>query len=141
MFPKDSRFLIADDSNDMLDLVHSALDEMGFQNVDMVMDGVAALGKIKTAIEKAAPYSLVFIDIKMPRLDGLTLLEALRSHVSTKSTPVIVMTTESSKQVVMRAVMHGISGYMVKPFGADDVKRKVQEIFQLLATKVTSSKG
>lgn len=75
------------------------------------------------------PYAMIFCDIHMPHVDGLRLLEMLRSEQKTKNTPVIMVTTESSKEAVVRAAMSGISGYIVKPFEVEDVKKKVREVY------------
>lgn len=132
MFQNNARFLVVDDSNMIRDLIRTALSQMGLKNCDSAADGAAALEKIKAAIDDGQPYSLVFTDINMPRIDGLLLLETLRSNLKTRETPIIIVTTESSKQSVVRAVMQGVAGYMVKPFGVDDVKKRVQDIYDRL---------
>ncbi len=135
MFHDEARFLIADDSNLTRDLVRTALTQLGLLNVDSAADGAVALEKIKVAADEGKPYDLVFTDINMPKIDGLLLLETVRSNLKTRNTPVIIVTTESAKQSVVRAVMQGVSGYMVKPFGVEDVKKKVKEIHDRISAQ------
>ena len=132
MFPTDSRFLVVDDSKVVRDFVKTALYTMGMEKIDICEDGKMAEKMIFEAQKSAAPYSLVLLDINMPHLDGLGLLEILKEDDSTKDIPIIMMTTEGGRQTVLKAVMSGVHGYMVKPFGVGDIKKKIQEVYQRL---------
>ncbi len=138
MYKPDSRFLIADDSNMVRDLIRTALSQLGLKKVDSAADGILALEKIKIAIDENKPYSLVFTDINMPKMDGLVMLETLRANMKTRNVPVLIITTESAKQSVVRAVMAGVWGYMVKPFGVEDVKKKIKEIHERVVSQPQS---
>ena len=74
----------------------------------------------------------------MPEIDGLKLLEMVRGNPSTSQMPIVVVTTESEKQIVLKAVMSGVSGYMVKPFGVENVKTKMQEVYARLNSSDTT---
>jgi len=130
MFKTDSRFLVVDDSQTSRELIRTALSQLNLKTLDEAPNGRIGFEKIKKSIEENRPYSLVFCDYNMPEVDGLELLDMLRNQLNTDKVPVVMITTEGGKPVVIKAVMSGVSGYMVKPFGVDDVKRKVQEIFQ-----------
>jgi two-component system, chemotaxis family, chemotaxis protein CheY len=137
MFDSSSRFLIIDDSQSFREVVEAGLIELGVEHIEQAADGKIAFKMILNAAESNQPYSMIFCDIHMPHVDGLRLLEMLRAEPKTKNTPVIMVTTESSKQAVVRAAMSGISGYIVKPFEVTDVKKKVREIYmQYLEKKV-----
>jgi two-component system, chemotaxis family, chemotaxis protein CheY len=137
MFDSSSRFLIVDDSQSFREVVDAGLQELGAAKVEHAHDGKVAYKMIVEASESGQPYSMIFCDIHMPKVDGLKLLEMLRAEPKTKNTPVIMVTTESSKQAVVRAAMSGISGYIVKPFEVQDVKKKVREVYmQYLEKKV-----
>ncbi len=137
MFSKDARFLVADDSNMVRDLVRTALAQLGFNRIETAQDGSVALDQIRKSFRENDPFQLVFTDINMPRMDGLRMLEIIRGEANLKDLPVIIVTTESSKQSVVRAVMQGVSGYMVKPFGIEDVKKKVKEIYDRVSVQTT----
>lgn len=83
-------------------------------------DGAEALEKLKTTT-----VGLILSDINMPNMDGLELLSALKAQESTKGVPVIMVTTEGSSSRVMEAVNLGASGYVRKPFTADQIKEKL----------------
>jgi two-component system, chemotaxis family, chemotaxis protein CheY len=130
MFRSDARFLVIDDSKTSRDLVRVALKQLKYMNVDEAEDGLIGLAKIQDASSAKKPYSLVFCDINMPEIDGLKLLETIRLDPENAAIPVIIITTEGDKPTVIRAVMSGVSGYMVKPFGVDDVKKKLEEVYK-----------
>lgn len=83
-------------------------------------DGAEALEKLKSTT-----VGLILSDINMPNMDGLELLSALKAQEATKSVPVIMVTTEGSSSRVMEAVNLGASGYVRKPFTADQIKEKL----------------
>lgn len=130
MFRADSNFLVIDDSKTSRDLVRVALKQLGYVNVDEAQNGRVGLDKIKTASKNKKPYTLVFCDINMPEIDGLKLLEVVRLDPQTAMVPIVIITTEGDKATVIRAVMSGVSGYMVKPFGVEDVKSKLAEVYK-----------
>jgi two-component system chemotaxis response regulator CheY len=130
MFKADSRFLVVDDSQSSRDLIRTALTQLNLKTLDEAPNGRIGFEKIKKSVEDKRPYSLVFCDYNMPEIDGLKLLDMLMAEVNLQNIPVVMITTEGAKPIVIKAVMSGVSGYMVKPFGVDDVKRKVQEIFR-----------
>ena len=138
MFSGDTRFLVVDDSVTIRDGVRAVLNKIGFSLVDEAADGRVAIEKLKRAVDDSKPYAAVFLDINMPEMDGLKALEIIRQTPSIQSTPVVIVTTESAKPTVIRAVMQGVSGYIVKPFSHEDVKRKVVEIFQRVQTETNA---
>jgi two-component system chemotaxis response regulator CheY len=83
-------------------------------------DGLEALEQLKDQ-----SVSLILSDINMPNMDGLQLLNALKAQQSTKDIPVIMVTTEGSSTKVMEAVSLGASGYVRKPFTAEQIKEKL----------------
>ncbi len=130
MFSGGSRFLVVDDSTTAREGVRSVLNKIGFSAVDDAVDGRMAVEKLKRAADESKPYDIVFLDLNMPEMDGLKTLETIRQTSAIQNVPVVIITTESAKPTVVRAVMQGISGFIVKPFSADELKRKVVEIFQ-----------
>ena len=138
MFKPSSRFLIVEDSSVVREIIRQALGQMDYRPADEAENGRIGWQKILRSAEEKRPYDLVFSDINMPEIDGLKLLEMVRNDPRTAAIPVVVVTTESEKQVVLKAVMSGVSGYMVKPFGVENVKKKMQEVYDRLYTGATS---
>jgi|HigsolmetaAR201D_1030396.scaffolds.fasta_scaffold24684_2 Response regulator containing CheY-like receiver, AAA-type ATPase, and DNA-binding domains len=68
---------------------------------------------------------LILSDINMPNMDGLQFLGRVRANAAWKDVPVVMITTEGSQNKVMEAVQLGASGYVRKPFTADQIKEKL----------------
>ena len=102
--------LAVDDSASMRQMVSFTLRNAGFGVVEAV-DG-------QDAYEKAADrdFSLVLTDQNMPRMDGISLTRRLRELPRFKSTPILVLTTESSDEMKQAGRAAGATGWMVKPF-------------------------
>jgi two-component system chemotaxis response regulator CheY len=83
-------------------------------------DGLQALD-----VMRQHKVSLVLSDINMPNMDGIEFLKELRTNSSWSSVPVVMITTEGSQAKVMEAVQAGASGYVRKPFTADQIKEKL----------------
>ena len=114
--------LAVDDSASMRKMVAVTLTGAGFHVVEAV-DGQDALDKAQSHT-----ISLVITDQNMPRLDGLGLTKRLREQPKFQSTPILILTTESSEQMKMAGRAAGATGWLVKPFDPArliDVIRKV----------------
>ena len=102
--------LAVDDSPSMRKMVSFTLLGAGYEVVEAV-DG-------QDAFEKAQNQhiDLVLTDQNMPRLDGLGLTRKLREHPDFKTTPILMLTTESSDLMKQAGRAAGATGWLVKPF-------------------------
>ena len=118
------KFLVVDDFSTMRRIVRNLLKELGFTNVDEAEDGQIALQKLNSL-----PFDFVVTDWNMPNMDGLQLLQAIRSSPSLSHLPVLMITAEAKKENIIAAAQAGASGYIVKPFTAATLAEKLQKIF------------
>lgn len=102
--------LAVDDSPSMRKMVSFTLTGAGFQVVEAV-DGQDAYEKAQ--LQK---FDLVLTDQNMPRLDGLGLTRKLRELAQFKTTPILMLTTESSDLMKQAGRAAGATGWLVKPF-------------------------
>jgi two-component system chemotaxis response regulator CheY len=102
--------LAVDDSASMRQMVSFTLKNAGFNVVEAV-DGQDAFEKAS-----ARDFNLVLTDQNMPRMDGISLTKKLREHPKFKSTPILILTTESSDQMKQAGRSAGATGWLVKPF-------------------------
>ena len=102
--------LAVDDSASMRQMVSFTLKNAGFHVVEAV-DGVDAWDKACKG-----DFHLVLTDQNMPRLDGIGLTRKLRASPKFKSTPILILTTESSEQMKQAGRAAGATGWLVKPF-------------------------
>ena len=73
-------------------------------------------------------FGLILSDINMPQMDGLQLLARIREMEHMRDVPIIMITTEGGQGKVMEAVQLGATGYVRKPFTADQIKEKLAGI-------------
>ena len=106
--PARPRVLVVDDEASIRDLLAKTL-ALAEYEVDLVPDGRSALDRLRLM-----PYDLLITDLKMPGVDGLTVIrEARRLRADI---PVIIITGYSSEASAIEAVNLGVSGYLTKPF-------------------------
>jgi excisionase family DNA binding protein len=107
------RVLVVDDEASIRDLLAKTL-ALAEYDVDVAPDGRAALERIRIY-----NYDLLIVDLKMPGIDGLTVIrEAKRFRTDL---PVIIITGFSTESTAIEAVNLGVSGYLTKPFRVPQV--------------------
>jgi two-component system chemotaxis response regulator CheY len=114
--------LAVDDSASMRQMVAFTLKGAGY-NVIEAADGQEAYDKAK-----GETVDLVLTDQNMPRMDGITLVKNLRALATYTTTPILILTTESSDEMKAKGKAAGATGWLVKPFDPGkllDVVRKV----------------
>jgi two-component system, NtrC family, nitrogen regulation response regulator GlnG len=107
------RILIADDEDSLRWVLEKGLRQIGY-DVTAVADGESAL-----RASEAESFDLVFLDIRMPGLDGLTTLERLREM--RPEACVVVMTAHGTMDTAIKAMQQGAYDYLAKPFDLDEV--------------------
>lgn len=103
-----ARVLVVDDEASIRDLLSKAL-ALADYDVETVPDGRAAVGRLR-----AGTYDLLITDLRMPGMDGLTLIREARQL--SPALPVVVITAYSSEASAIEAIDLGVSGYLTKPF-------------------------
>jgi two-component system chemotaxis response regulator CheY len=102
--------LTVDDSTSMRQMVRATLQSAGYDVVEAA-DGQEALDFARTK-----SVDLVISDVNMPRMDGITLVQNLRTLPAYRLTPLLLLTTESSHEKKMEGKKAGATGWIVKPF-------------------------
>ena len=117
--------LIVDDSAAIRKILQRVL-----RQTDLNLGEIKEAGDGTEAVEilKDRAFGLILSDVNMPQMDGLQLLARIREMDHLKGTPVIMITTEGGQGKVMEAVQLGASGYVRKPFTADQIKEKLSGI-------------
>jgi CheY-like chemotaxis protein len=111
--------IVEDRRENIVHLANNVLRPQGYQ-VLTAMDGQRGLRRIL-----ADRPDLVIMDLSMPKMDGLEVLAALREQQV--SIPVILTTFYGSEQVAQQALSLGAAGYVVKPYGAEEMLRAVEK--------------
>ena len=116
--------LAVDDSASMRQMVSFTLKNAGFNVVEAV-DGQDALEKSGTR-----DFDLVLTDQNMPRMDGISLTKKLRDNPKFKTTPILILTTESSDQMKQAGRTAGATGWLVKPFDPAKLIEVMKKVFR-----------
>jgi two-component system, chemotaxis family, chemotaxis protein CheY len=117
------RFLVVDDFMTMRRVLCQLLHEIGFDDVDQVADGAAALERLGVEIA-----DVVITDIEMPTMNGFELLDSIKKDPRLKHVPVLMVTAEARKDEIVRAVQAGAAGYLVKPFSRAVLEERLRQI-------------
>jgi DNA-binding response OmpR family regulator len=119
---EDVRILVADDDDLTAGLVVHRLEREGYR-VERSSDGREAFRMATTD-----DYSLVILDVKMPRIGGFELLERIRELPQYHETPIVMLTAIGSEKDVVRGFNLGASDYIVKPFSPTELTARVQRL-------------
>jgi two-component system chemotaxis response regulator CheY len=122
---RNPQFLIVDDFSTMRRIIRGLLKEAGYVDADEAEDGQVAFQKLQTG-----HFDCVITDINMPNMNGFELLEAIKEDEKLKSTPVLMITAEASKDDVIKAAKLGASAYIVKPFSKAILEEKIHKLFK-----------
>lgn len=107
--------MTADDSPSMRQMISFTLRGAGFDVVEAV-DGQDALTKLT-----GAPVNMLITDLNMPNIDGIELIRQVRALPQYKYVPIIMLTTESQDEKKQAGKAAGASGWIVKPFRAEQL--------------------
>jgi CheY-like chemotaxis protein len=125
--------LLAEDNPKDVELILEALSEHNLANqVTVVKDGVEAMeylrceGKYK--LRRQGNPAVLLLDIKMPRMDGIEVLQAIRSDPVLKTLPVVMLTSSREEPDLKRSYELGANAYVVKPVDFKDFIEAVKQV-------------
>jgi DNA-binding response OmpR family regulator len=117
------KFLLVDDEEDILEIIQDRLEAYGFAVVT-ARTGREALKKL--SMEK---FNGVFLDVKMPEMGGIEALEEIRK--TDKQTPIIIITSSSTREAAIEAIAKGANEYVLKPFEWEELKGKIAKVYKI----------
>lgn len=126
------RALIIDDSRVMRSILRRIVTGLGFEAAE-AGDGQQALDLLSSGFEP----DLCLIDWNMPVMDGYTFLTRVRDNPEWRSITLMMVTTESEQQQIVRALAAGAHEYVIKPFTPDAIADKL-EMLGLLTKEPTA---
>lgn len=114
--------LTVDDSPSIRQMVSFSLKSAGYEVIEAV-DGQDGLDKAKSK-----SVNLILSDQNMPKMDGLSMIKALRAMPQYKSVPILMLTTESSDAMKAQGKAAGATGWLVKPFDPQKLLEVVKKV-------------
>ncbi len=125
------RILVVEDDKEISGFVAGGLRQAGYA-VDEVVDGSDAL-----ALARHGPYDVLIVDLMLPGLDGLSLIDALRKAGGT--TPVLILSARRSVDDRVRGLQAGGDDYLTKPFAFAELLARVQALLRRASATASST--
>ena len=122
------KVLVVDDQNSVRQMTRMTLEEIGFKHIHEAENGVKAMETASTQ-----PLDLIISDYNMPEMDGLGLLRAVRGHPVVRKVPFILLTGRGDRELVVKAAQAGVNNYLVKPFTAQILREKIEQVMGKLS--------
>jgi CheY-like chemotaxis protein len=126
--------MLIEDNIDHAELVVRTLEDHLISNkVRHFLDGQSALdylfrrGEFSGATETQRPH-VILLDLRLPRVDGIDVLKAIKEDANLKSIPVVVLTTSEAEKDVAKAYYNHANSYLVKPVGFEDFKKLMDDL-------------
>lgn len=132
--PKEVEILLIEDNPSDLELTLHALKKYNLaNNIEIKRDGAEALDFIfcrgkytERDIEKAP--KIILLDLKLPKVDGLEVLNRIKMHSQTRNIPVVVMTSSNQERDIVDSYELGVNSYIVKPVDFEQFADAVRNI-------------
>lgn len=115
--------MVVDDMTVSRGLIEQALDEIGVPNVQYESDPAVALRKLV-----ARPVHLVLSDYHMPGMNGIGLLQALRTNRSTQRIGFILITGRPDREILAQGQQLGMNNFLVKPFSTQQLRICIEKV-------------
>jgi CheY-like chemotaxis protein len=128
-----SRLLLIDDDPTIIAILADALDLLGHYEVVVAMDGAQGLEQLE-----ANPPDCIIVDIRMPHLDGLQFIRALRSDPVTTEIPIVVLSAMIQDRDILIGLLSGADAYLLKPPKLDELLHAVHHALSLTAEQRSS---
>jgi len=117
------KILVVDDMASMRNVMTHMLKSLGHHNNDEAENGLQALKMLRQS-----HYDLLVTDLHMPNLNGKQLLEKVRADHKLHDLPVLMVTCEDDRSVVMSLIAEKVTGFIVKPFKLETLKKQLSKI-------------
>ena len=128
------KIIIIDDDPDIQILVKSVVEQMKGEKKTILFDClVASDGPEGLAVIERERPDLIVLDVRMPGMTGLEVLEKLRQFEDSKlaNTPVLMLTAKSDADTVIQATRKGAHSYLLKPFQKEELISRIQRLLDV----------
>jgi len=123
---KSARIMIVDDEMASVRLLERMLERAGYRSVTSTTDARQAVG-----LFAATQPDLVLLDLHMPDIDGLEVLEALHEEIPSDSyVPIVILTGDNRSEMKLRALAAGAKDFLTKPFDQVEVMFRIRNLVE-----------
>jgi CheY-like chemotaxis protein len=120
--------LVEDNEGDIILTLEALKDSKIRNEVDVVKDGWEALRYIEQASQDKSEPDLILLDVNLPKINGHEVLEKLRKNEHQAHIPVVMFTTSSSEDDILKSYQNRADCYITKPVDANDFPRVTKAI-------------
>lgn len=126
------RIIFVDDSKSVLATMETILEDLVKQDLIEVQCYLNPLELLESLQNGKTDYDLLFVDINMPQMDGLTLSKNIKQLKAFKQKPIVTVTTENTIEMKQRAKEIGIAGWVAKPIVENKVINIIKRLLRVL---------
>jgi two-component system chemotaxis response regulator CheY len=119
----DINVLVVDDFEFARRIVKNVLKEIGVTNITEAASATAGLNELKKTT-----FNLIITDYNMPGMNGIMFVRKVREDDATKDIPVIMVTSDGNKGVLLEATEAGVNGFLNKPFTKEELVEKIERL-------------
>lgn len=135
------RILVAEDNSVNQEVIRRMLRLEGFHNVTMASNGLEAVDCIKNSYDTGESFNIIFMDVQMPKMDGLTATKLIRNNLKFRK-PIIALTAFADESNVKECLSSGMSGFLSKPIKRTNLRQIITEfstevLSEIVTTPVT----
>lgn len=129
---KKCKVLIVDDNKIDQMILKEILNKIGLFDIHLADDATKAKLMIWNTLEMRSPYRIIFLDWRMPKIDGLTLHKEFKNEPQMAQSHFMMTTGEMDEIEVKKALDAGIHDYVIKPVKLDVIYRKIEGLKDIL---------
>ncbi|SMN17910.1 similar to Saccharomyces cerevisiae YIL147C SLN1 Histidine kinase osmosensor that regulates a MAP kinase cascade [Maudiozyma saulgeensis] len=123
---KSLRILVAEDNHVNQEVIKRMLNLEGINSIDLACDGQEAFDKIKELNSNNESYDMVFMDVQMPKIDGLLSTRMIRQELNYTS-PIVALTAFADDSNIKECIEAGMDGFLSKPIKRPQLKTLIKE--------------
>jgi putative two-component system response regulator len=121
-----ARVLVVDDQPPNTLLLRKLLEAEGYRQVVTINDPTEVL-----PLQREAPFDVILLDIRMPKLDGFGVMRLLQDHAGDDYVPIIVLTAQTDEETRLRALAEGAKDFVTKPFNRAEVLNRIRNMLEV----------
>lgn len=134
----DLKILVAEDNLVNQEVIKRMLKLEGFTNITLACNGAEAVELTKESIEKDEIFDLIFMDVQMPKIDGLLATRMIRTNLRFEN-PIIALTAFADESNVKECLNSGMSGFLSKPIRRTNLRKIIVEFSPVLLSEIVTT--
>lgn len=132
------KILVAEDNMVNQEVIKRMLKLEGFTNIIMACNGGEAVDQVQQSMEQNEPFDLVFMDVQMPKMDGLTATKMIRNNLLYQK-PIIALTAFADESNMKECLSCGMTGFLAKPIRRTNLRKIIVEFSPIILSEFVTT--